>query len=299
MKQFIRKTILFLVAPVVIGVPLFLLCVNYLSNSSATCTLDPSISRVFVGDSHMEYAIKDGIVPNSINVAQNSESLFFSYYKIKAILEGNPSVKEVYLGLSYHNLSAYYNDFIYGNFSAAITPKYFYLLPVSEQFKLFESNRKNVFTYLKSIIKQGAIKLVQDDYYPFLGGYANTFKNTKAVKSSMDKRLKFQYYTNDNVKPFSKLNINYLGKIDSLCKAKQVTLYTVNTPLFKYYDEQVPEVYKNKLSEIITTKQLNHIDLSVMNLPESYFIPDGDHVSTIGAEIATKELNAIREGVKD
>lgn len=291
MKRFIRKTILIIILPAIIGFPLFVLFVDSVSNLSSKVQLDSNVSRIYIGDSHIQKAINDSLIPNSLNLATSSESFYFSYFKLKIILENNPSIEEVYLGLSYHSLSNYYDDFIYGNYSAAIAPKYFYLMPHEEQIRVAYCNKVNFIPFIKSIVKQGLIKIVKNDYYPFLGGYSNRFNNTKAVNSSMDKRLSFQYYTNGVINDFSEINIEYLYEIDSLCRAKNVKLYTLNTPLFDYYDKQIPDEYKNKLSSIIKNKQLDNIDLSNLRLNEYCFIPDGDHVSILGAEAASVELN--------
>ena len=36
---------------------------------------------------------------------------YFSYFKLKNILEENPNVRTVYLGFSYHNLSSHYDEY--------------------------------------------------------------------------------------------------------------------------------------------------------------------------------------------
>lgn len=39
-----------------------------------------------MGDSHIQKGIIDSLIPNSANVAQNSESFYFTYFKIKNYL---------------------------------------------------------------------------------------------------------------------------------------------------------------------------------------------------------------------
>ena len=88
--------------------------------------------------------------------------------------------------------------------------------------------------------------------------------------------------------------IEYLNRIDSLCRSKNVKLYTLNTPLFDYYYRKIPDEYKNKLTSIIKNKQLENIDLSNLRLNKEGFIPDGDHVSKLGAKATSVTLNKVR-----
>ena len=107
MKKFIINTVVFISIPVVIGIPIlfaFDLYVNGLYNDDQ---IKGNISDIYIGDSHIKHAINDSIIPNSLNIAESSESFYFSYFKLKILLENNPSIKKVHLGLSYHNLSNY------------------------------------------------------------------------------------------------------------------------------------------------------------------------------------------------
>jgi hypothetical protein len=291
MKKFIKKTLAFLILPIIAGISIFLVFVICINNLSSEYQLQSNIKNIYLGDSHIQQAINDSIIPNSLNLAASSESFYFSYYKLKVLLNNNSSVEKVYLGLSYHSLSNYYDRFINGDYSSAVAPKYFYILPPKEQIRMIYWNKTNLVPFMKSVIKHGFIKLIRNDYSSFLGGYSNHFNTTSAVNSSMDKRLIFQYYNNGSLNPFSEINIKYLNKIAVLCKSKGVELYTLNTPLYDYYSEKVPIKYKEKLRKIISEFKLNYINLSNLEFKREYFIPDGDHVSRLGAEAISVELN--------
>jgi hypothetical protein len=123
MIKFIKKTALFVSIPLVF-IALFIAILELINYEIAIAQrLDPSITKIFIGDSHMEKAINDSLLENSVNLAQSSESLYFSYYKLKILLEHNPTIKDVYLGFSYHSVSSYYDKFIFGEFSNAISSR--------------------------------------------------------------------------------------------------------------------------------------------------------------------------------
>ncbi|MDD3080347.1 MAG: hypothetical protein PHH37_14770 [Paludibacter sp.] len=292
MKKFLKNTTLFLL-PLIIIIILFFTLFVYINNQSNVFKIEPSISNVYIGDSHIQLAINDSIIPNSINIATSAESFYFSYYKLKMVLDNNPSIDTVYLGLSYHSLSIYYNRFINGDCSAAVAPNYFYLLPLDEQFRMINWNTNNLIPFMLSIIEQSINRVVNKKNYPYIDGFIYRFEKTKANKSSMDKRLHFQYYTNKRVNAFSKLNIDYLDKIIDMCKSKGVVLITLNTPLHEYYYKNTPVKYKEKLRDLINSRGLNYIDLSKIKLDDDCFIPDGDHVSEKGADKTTTLLKDI------
>jgi hypothetical protein len=290
MKRFIKKILAFSIIPIIIGIPLLLLFVAYVNNLSSEYKLKSNIDSIFIGDSHIQQAINDNIVPNSLNLGKNSESFYFSYYKLNLLLNTNPSVKKVILGFSYHSLSNYYDRFIYGDYSTNIATNYFYILPPKEQFRMIYWNKYNLGSFIKGIIKQGTNKIADSKYNPYLGGFSNSFSNSRAVDSSMEKRILFQYQTNGSINAFSELNIEYFNKIVSLCKVNNIELYVLNTPLNNYYSNRVPKEYKGKLNELIHQNKLNYIDLSNLKLTKECYIPDGDHVSKLGAQFTSIEL---------
>ena len=290
MKKFLKNILVFTLVPIIIGIPLTLILVIYVTKVSDEYKIDSNISRIYIGDSHIQEAVDDTLIPHSLNVATNSESYYYSYFKLKTLLNSNPSVKKVYLGFSYHNLSNYYDKYVSGTYTSEVGLKYFYLLPNNEQFRLISWNKDNLGSFIPGIISEGILKAINHNYSPFLGGFSNQFNNTKAIDSSMNKRILFQYYTNGVLNDFSDLNIEYLYKIIDLCKVKGVELFALNTPLNNYYFNKIPKEYKEKLNEILFKTNLKYINLSNLKLSEECFIPDGDHVSNIGAEATSIEL---------
>jgi hypothetical protein len=297
MRTFIKKILAFVALPLILAIPVLVWFSMWISQLSSEYHVDPSVKNIFIGDSHIQNAINDAQLPASINLASNSESFYFSYYKLLMLLRSNPSVENVYLGFSYHSLSDYYDDFISGEYSAVTAPKYFFLLPPSEQLKMVYWNSHKLPSFTKSIVKEGFKKLNKPNYHPFFGGYVNEFPISSAVDSSMNKRLNFQYFTDGKLNGFSETNTEYLLKIVDLCKEKNINLYALNTPLYEYYHTRVPEAFKENLRSAIEENQINYIDYSDLLKERSYFIPDGDHVSVSGAVAVCTELQATPKSI--
>lgn len=289
MIKFIKKTALFVSIPLVF-ITLFIAILEFVNYEIAKSErLDSSITRIFMGDSHIEQAINDTLLDHSVNIAQNSESLYFSYYKLKIILEQNPSIKEVYLGFSYHSVSSYYDKFIFGEFSNVISSRYFSLLPFKEKLKILIANRNDFFSYLKVVTKNDILNIWREKK-TFQGGFANSFSNTKASEESIEKRVLFQYYNKGSLNEYSLINIEYLNKIKDLCKNSNVNLILVNTPVHTLYKNKLPKKFKVKYEQLSESGRFKFLDLSNILSEEYFFIPDGDHVSQKGAIKTTEYI---------
>lgn len=263
------------------------------SVKSKAFRIDDAYSEVFLGDSHVRYAVNDSLLKNGINLGNSSESIYFSYYKLDQLLKSNQSIETVYLGFSYHNISDYYDEYINGLYALSVAPNYFYLLSFTKQLQLIGWNSGKLPSFVKAIMKSG-VKIWRNEN-TFIEGFNNTHTNTRANKTTMDERLNFQYYTNDTLNSFSTLNLKSFADIVALCKEKQVELVILNTPIHPYFKSKIPQEFIDKHHSLIHQYNLRTIDLTVLELSDSDFQGEGDLVSMEGALKATEELKRIIE----
>lgn len=296
MKTFLQKTIIFFGIPVVFLLSLIVFFSFYLSQQKYI--LDSNVSEIYIGDSHIKMSVNDSLLTKGKNTGDFSEPFYFSYYKIKRILSDNPNIKKIYLGVSYHNLSNYYNGVIDGK--SGYVARYFFVLPVNLQLKYLYNNVKNPL-YYKGVIKYGILRNLLYKYTSFLGPYSNVlgaywneFKETSATIKDMDNRLKGQYFTNRKLNDFSLNQLYYIQEITDLCKDYHIDLILINTPLHPYYRNKLPREYVEKYKTIIKDGNLTLIDFSELLSEDDCFVPDGDHVSKKGATIMTMELKRIQ-----
>lgn len=252
--------------------------------------LPDSVTTIFVGDSHIQKGVYEGLIPNSRNLGASAEAYYFSYFKLKHLLKTNPHIEQVFLGYSYHNLSDYYDDFVYGKLSKAVSHNYFLVVPAAEQKRLLKANKHRLFSFIAQISENNVGVLFFSEF-AHLGKFENTFLNTTMDTSIMQKRVHTQYYTNQtNVRQYSPSNIKYLKKITLLCKTANVKLTLLNIPLHPTYVKKVPEKFKTKYQQLIHELNVSEIDLSQLPLDSLSYIPDGDHVSRWGALATAKKL---------
>ncbi|MBK9099375.1 MAG: hypothetical protein IPM14_14920 [bacterium] len=286
LKIFIKKTILFFSFLLSIVIAAFILLNLYHELFLNEVRLNSNINTVFIGDSHIQTAIDDRLIENSINISSTAESYYYSYYKLRRYLSSNPQIKRIYLGFSYHNFSNYYDDYINGKHSVNVTSGFFFVLPIAERIKCLTWNAHQPIIYLKKIFTSDISKLLKIEHE----GYINNFKNVSASEEEMNKKLADQYYSNGKVNGYSNINLDYLDRIIALCKENKIELIFLSTPLHPYYRERIPDVFRKKYNELKESKKIKLVDLSTFSLPIDCYIPDGVHVSQRGSVIISELL---------
>ena len=288
MKKFLRQILVFFAIPCgVLVVLLFLL--NYLNNKAmADYKTNTGVQTLFMGDSHIECAINTALLPGTTNLSQSSESLLFTYFKLRNILQNNSAIKKVYLGFSYHNISSYADEFVYGQYAYDVAARYFFILPTEQKAEIVKHNLDELPRFAGKLIVNGFNTVIQEkESYSFLGGYKNEYKNMVASKKSMDYRISQQYYDNGMQRNFSDISIKYFNKIIVLCKEKNIELILLKTPLHNYYQSKIPIDFIKKYDSLITRDKLKLIDLGSLVLNDRCYLPNGDHVSARGALLTT------------
>lgn len=293
MKSSVHKIFYFITSILAICILLVAIFIVATNAKAKSFRIDHDKTKVFMGDSHMRYAVNDSLLTHSINLGNSSESVYFSYYKLKRLLQANPSIETIYWGFSYHNISSYYNEYIYGKYAQEIAANYFYLLPFTEQLQMIKWNSRRWPSFVNAILKSG-VKVWRKEN-TFEGGFDNPYINTTINKETMNRRLNFQYYTNGNLNSFSSLNLNYFENFVEHCKAQHVELVIVNTPMHPYYKAKIPQAYIDKYDSLTQHYNLRTIDLTILDLPNHSFQPEGDLVSMDGALRATEEIKTIIE----
>ena len=296
MEKFIKAIFSFLIP---ISVTLFFLIIiiivstQILTSTSKQYEFEENIELLFLGDSHITNAIIDSLIPNATNLAKRSEPYYYTYQRLKFV-SNSTKIKKVVLGYSYHNISSYYDEFISGNLSAVMPHKLFFCLKFSEKLRVLNWNKKKLILVLKKIFKSFYNQYYniteEKGEYSFYDGYNNPFEKEKVNLKSLQNRISFQFYNVDKVINLADLNIIYLKKIIDFCKEKNIELSFLITPLHPVYNSNIPSIFKYRFHDFALQNKVNLINLENLNLSDSCYVPDGDHVTTKGAEITTRAL---------
>jgi len=300
MRHFIINIFIFCGLIVVIAVGLVMLsdiCIK--SGESKLLKLKENISVVFSGDSNVECSVNDNLVSNSINIAESGEAYFYSYAKIRALLENNSQIKKVFLSYSPGKLSKYIERrwLFSEEFIIEKVRNYNYVLGNSEKTILLKNSSKayiqglfqSVLYNFTGFIKSTRLLEPDERLYEF-GGYK--FLERNKLKEDIERQGIYDPDADLQDQP-GKFQEEYLKMISDLCKKMSVELILLDTPKYQY----IPDSEKNN-SEVSLPVKFDFVpsdsilDLSRLILPDSCFA-DITHLNYKGAKIFSEYLNGL------
>ena len=287
MKGFLNKVLLFFLILLIVLTGVFGITYLLSYRNVSKLTLDGNIHTLICGDSHTKTALNDSIIPNSLNIAHSSEHYLYSYNVLRVLLKNNPQVSTVILGLSYHNLSSFYDDYIFEpDMTQYMYPRYFTVLDgkamsliIRDNFDGFQRDFKDIYHGIYRHINAREL-----DDYSFIGSFYKSSRNNKN-DSTVNRALQEHYYNNDNsLQEISAFQLEYLMKIMKLCVNEKVKLILINCPLSNEYKSQVPQKFLDSYD--LEAYEYGHylLDYHDFDVPEEFW-GDGDHLNILGSEI--------------
>jgi hypothetical protein len=281
MKKILKKIALLLL-------PIFSLLLlddiycNYQLEKNGCYAIDPGTHILVLGHSHPQCAVNDTLIPQTISMAQSSDSYFYVYYKYKKLVEANPQINTIILGYTNNVFFENMDDWIYKEtYMGYKFPKYSQVIGPADKFFLF---RKNPATFLKSSLDAMKVKnklafFNRNKVYNSLtwGGYQYSAKSEvarilseKVIDSAALLQTKAAYY-----------NIVYLKKIIEHAQARHIKVILLRTPLHQAYKR----AYENDLVSFVNAchGKVEFWDYSQFALPDADFI-DLSHLNYKGAD---------------
>lgn len=216
------------------------------------------------------------------NYSAYGEGYFYTYFKLKKLIECNPSVKTVFVEVTNNQFSQFAENRIWGKYMPGLLPKYYALIDNPGLFLLFKKAPIEVLKALSVSERFKVNYLITSDTnylsYNKMGGYIKRVGCLKQqqidsliILSSKKKKVGIDYTSE---------NIDYLEKISNFCKQKGVKLYFVRSPIpvFTKYnnDSLFFLIYKQKFHDV------PFIDLKEFPLT-NYDFNDDVHLNNIGA----------------
>ena len=253
--------------------------------------------NIICGHSRPETAYNDSIIADTKNIAQSGEAYFYTYLKLKKIIQANPEIKRVLIEFSENNINdTAMNDWIYGPIYLSYRyEKYSSIMSLNEKKILFKNNPVE---YIKSIplgMKSNFEFILNSSNnifsFKLMGGYQPMlFSHLDSLKNAIHKKVNSLKADIPHVN-IALLNLQYLDKIVALCKANNIELYFVRSPIYplfitKEQEDIYDSILKNKYSGI------NLIDFSNYKLnDEDYY--DFHHVDYRGSMKVSKSMDSV------
>ena len=282
MRLFIRNVLAFLSVPLAFFA---LNCfINFLIFSNQSLPLNSS-EILIVGDSHPQTSIVPELFESAQNIAQESEPLVLTYWKIRKIL-ASYKPDTLILGFAPHNISEY-NDLKFSDKRWSVemfTRSY----PIQDLRKLSTEIPVEFLTFYFTLLREIG-------YYPkknhihYLGGYEP--KDTVGDTNDWEATINRHFYHQGYELKASSSSIKYLNLIVELCKENNIVIVFVSSPVSLTYWHNIPHGIKNKFLELEQEYGNSAIMFNRSNsgYPESMFY-NSDHLNYKGAERFTGEL---------
>lgn len=297
MKKFIRNTIAFISIFLIFYISIIIY--NFFVIKLEPILVSNNKNILILGDSNSQSAINDSIYKSSINFSSSADSYFYSYLKLKKIMESNKNIDTVILSFSPHNIFknnwTFNREHIYSRFG-----KYYPLMEREDLFYLVRGNSRAVFSSTPSIIQQflrnNIDKLMGKKPNEKYGHFKRTDKNIlQDVKKKLKNGEKLPFFDIPIDVDISEDEILYLNKIISTCIKNGLIIYLVNFPkreeLLNYPKYGVKEFnicYDRRFSSI------TYLDFSNMIMDDNCH-SDFVHLSNSGSDVFSNLLE--REGI--
>jgi hypothetical protein len=292
MRKFILKLLLLFI-PMLIIIASTEIFVNQYLNNNSFYKINCTSNVIILGNSHSECAINDSLLRNCVNLSQGGECYFYTYYKLKKIIDCNPNIDTILLEYTNNILWEVMDNWIYGEeFLGNKYPKYSQLISIEDKIFLF---RKNPGAYLIAfkdaiimkfrLISKKEINVIDELRW---GEYLYLIRNKiPQIKDELKKSNQKGKEFNRNMTT-SKYNVLYLKKIVDYCRINKIKLILFRSPLHKLYEKK----FDFELFSLLNTdyKDLEFWDYSNFPLDDDEF-GDLEHLNYKGAIRFSKYIN--------
>lgn len=291
MKAFIRQNLQFVL--LLFGVIVLMdMSTSYLINKKADFKLPSNPKYIIVGHSHPECAFNDSLIDNFKNLANSGESYFYTYFKVKKILEQNNSIETIFIEYTNNQISQEMDNWTWDEkFITERYPIYSSFMSMSDQKILMEHNCKD---YLNAFLLSGKSKLSflfckDHDYTKKLGGYLYLERDkTDSLLRDAERPDFIKDKISDKI---SITNLLYLNKTIALIKRQNKKIILVRSPQHpKYSGYENEATYKKILADNFSG--IEYIDFSNYPLSNAGF-GDLEHLNHKGAKVFSTWFNAL------
>ncbi len=272
----------------------------------------PADTKVLIaGDSHPRRALNPAVIDESVNVSQDAEPYFITYYKLKDILESNPGIEAVVLGFAHHNLSSFNDQKLRAQpWASEMFRRYYPVVPwqeidrvdVDAVTRVLAAIRYNMLPnkrYLMNIAER--LRTGGRGSHPYVGAFAHGKGNTLR-EARPHRNLTRHYWVGPALAEPSAVSLTYLERIVRLTEDRDVILLLATTPLHEEYAKRIPGSIRSVFEATKTRYEAQGIvivDASDYALPADHF-HDSDHVNAAGAAVVSAIFDRrLREAMDD
>ena len=292
MIRFLKRIGIFFLLLVVICISVFSIQ-TWNIRSHSNFELHGDYNYLMLGHSHAEAAYNDTLIANFKNLATSGESYFYTFYKLKMLLEQNENLKTILIEFTNNQINQNMDKWIWGDkYISKFYPKYGSFLDFKATGILLKNNVSSLINNF-SVLQERNLRMTVSNNYNFInqiGGYVHYIgNNLEKAKIQQEERVNNIIYNGNE--PISEINIQYLTKIIALCKDKEKEVIFIRSPQYKKLNPPISEfrflkIYAEQFAEV------KFIDFNNFQIPDSGF-KDYEHLNYLGANIISKTLDSL------
>jgi hypothetical protein len=296
MKKFLLKLVWYF-TPIFLLIIIFSFVINFMIGKKIQAfKLEKQKKVLIAGDSHTAFSLNPELINNSINLAQSGECYFYTFYKIKYLLNQPNYFKFIIIGCSYSNFNSFWDEYLYKEDKIIPMLERYYLTIDLNGYYLISGQRcsyKYLLGNLGFPIKNN-VDFIKSENPIFFNQFEELTGNNLS-DTIINASINNTFYLNGKLREMSSIQLEYLEKIINLCQAKKKTLILLNTPTYLPYHQFVPEKIKlefeNSIKYLIKKHNIQFWDYSYTKIiPRSgYFDPT--HLNKYGANTFSKRID--------
>jgi len=246
-----------------------------------TLKLPAEVDTIAIGDSHGQCAFDDRGASDVLNLCASAEHTLLNLLKLKAILRQNQDqIRCVVLFLSHHSCMQDYERRLLESRDISLNKAQMYwpIVPVGDLHHFNVGWNERAILVAKKAIPLEYLHTQLD----FMGHYRHS---NKSRPDDEDLRGVIRNHYDSCAK--SELFVKSAHDIFVLCHRERIRLLVVTAPVHKEYLARIPQSAREILRETVNQPQIDHLDLSDLDLSENSY-RDADHVNSRGARAATR-----------
>ena len=295
MKTFIYKTLAFLAFSLILITAIFFLTFSTI-NRKASFVLNENIEYVILGHSHSEYAFNDALIKKSKNLSQSAEAYFYTLIKLRRIISQNKNVNTVFIEFSNNQIDKKMDSWMFGEkYISEKLPLYSPFMEKEDIDFLYSNSPVYVRNTISKSFRKNLISMASFNlnYIDRIGGYQKLERTLKNI-DIQDLEDSFNSTKVSSIQgELSDKNIEYLEKIIALCMLKNIKIYLVRSPKFKYY----PFLKNEETYQWVKNTKFGEVELlDFSKYPSSINeFADDSHLNSQGATKFSKFFNNLIE----
>lgn len=225
-------------------------------NVSENFYVQKNVRVIMFGHSQAACSYNDSLIISFKNYAASMEGYFYTYYKMKKVIESNPHIKTVFVEFTNNQFTKFADNRIWGEYMPSLLSKSLPLIDYRGMFLLFKKSPLKVTQVYTSSQKRKLRYLIEGNGNYFVeNNMVGYIKRVGAFKQQkIDSIISQNKNITKNSKSYSMDNLFYLKKIVELCKESKVNIYFIRSPLPPFNKLQ-----NDSLFHAIRKKEFNNI----------------------------------------